>query len=400
MREDWLSYLIAAVAFLPILLAATAYTLVFLFSCYSIAIHSIGAARERKDEANRKEASCITGRTMTNVIASTNKIDPNDTGDFFARLGLVQTDVILHICCFLTPLSVTRLACVNQATRKLIDDNEKKLSHPLWRNLWYRDYGRVLFEWEIAREAIFQSLMKAEDGSTKMSTSSSTSIGGLVGNALENRNTKEFYFRFQLAFVDYVLAGHNQKTKCLMGLHGHIFDFTQFAPSHPGLSEPIVRECGRDITEYFEDIQHSKGARRIACKLCVVLDRSRFQPSNNDFPCGLYSPSRDFSNLQSVLRQTNTRPPPAQAKMEGCLLQEEVILPMRGTTNSIGQGQHLRTLQTFGRRHALARHFLLAKNSSRLSEYPIHPYYDPFLGKWKGWYQDRNWNTFHVDFDT
>ena len=66
---------------------------------------------------------------------------------------------------------------------------------------------------------------------------------------------KEFYFQFQYSFVDYILACHNTHTKCLTGIHGqHIIDFTDFAPSHPGFSEPIVIKGGRDVMEYFEYI--------------------------------------------------------------------------------------------------------------------------------------------------
>lgn len=239
--------------------------------------------------------------------------DPkNDDGrDLFARMGLEQADVILHICGFLTPKSITTLACVNQATQRLVDNDSTPMCHALWQQLWFRDYGRVLFTWDVAREAILKSVeLLSAAAPTK-----NNNIGGLVSSALETKDSKEFYFRFQLAFVDYILAGHNQKTKCLMGLHGHIFDFTPFAPNHPGQSEPIVRECGRDVTDFFEDIRHSRGARRIASKLCLIVDRPSFlqESIDNDSPCGLYSPPRDVPNIISFLRQTKTKPPPEHA---------------------------------------------------------------------------------------
>jgi hypothetical protein len=399
MLEHCLSYLITAVAFLPVIIAASSYALV-VFYFVSIAIHSLG--RKRKDAARKKDSKLLKPSMMkttmapkvtANKAAVADETDPNDTRDLFAQSGLLQDDVIIHICGFLTPRSVTTLACVNRATRKLIDDNSNKLSRPLWQSLWFRDYGRILLTWDVSRETIFQSLMAGQ--SPMGALSSTTNIGALVSNALTTRNTKEFYFRFQLAFVDYILAGRNQNMKCLMGLHGHIFDFTEFAPSHPGLSEPIVRECGQDVTGFFEDIRHSKGARRIACKLCLIVDRSCFQVSNNDFPCGLYCPPRDIPNMLSFLRQTNTRPPPGDPNV-GSSLHEKVILPMRGKSST--WRQQPRTLEKFGTRHKLARKLALTKTPG-VADNAIRPYYDPFVGKWKGWYTGNQWNTFHVDFD-
>mmetsp|Transcript_15027 Transcript_15027/g.17264 ORF Transcript_15027/g.17264 Transcript_15027/m.17264 type:complete len:235 (-) Transcript_15027:39-743(-) len=83
-----------------------------------------------------------------------------------------------------------------------------------------------------------------------------------------------FYFEFQQYYIAYVLKGYNTPSQCFMGLHGHILDFTGFAPYHPGLSEPIVVECGRDVTRLFEEIRHSRTARRIGRKLCVIIDKS------------------------------------------------------------------------------------------------------------------------------
>ena len=57
--------------------------------------------------------------------------------------------------------------------------------------------------------------------------------------------------------MDYVLAGHNAHTKCLLGIHGHIINFTDFSPCHPEFSEPRIVVEGRrdDVMEYFEDVK-------------------------------------------------------------------------------------------------------------------------------------------------
>ena len=245
---------------------------------------------------------------------------------------------------------MTTIACINRASKVLVDGisggtcsgsissdtscdvntrSGTTISGALWSSLWLRDYGSVLLDWDVSRNAFQKSLASQPNSNLDSNSNASDveitariTVAKLIQDSIESMvKPKELYFQFQYSFVDYVLAGHDAPTKCLMGIHGHIIDFTDFAPSHPGLSEPIVVEGGRDVTEYFEDVTilHSKSARAIARKLCLVVDRSCWRKrtqrkqqtyrrgnvcnaNDNDYEdemerelecCGLYRPTRD-----------------------------------------------------------------------------------------------------------
>ena len=208
------------------------------------------------------------------------------------------------------------------------------IGHEIWKQLWYRDYGDVLLRWKISREAFCRSLIKSSPPSTKVSNydnngdSSSCIADECLEEQLSKRldelamvsmrtTMKDFYFIFGECYIDYILARKNTPDECYLGLHGHVFDFTDFAEYHPGLIEPILKECGGDATHFFEDIPHSSAARNIARRLCVLVDHSvidyddEFNSSCNRY-CGLEFVLTDDSLLEtkSMLRSSNTRPPP------------------------------------------------------------------------------------------
>ena len=165
---------------------------------------------------------------------------------------------------YLHPRDITLLACASKACRKIADDNT------IWLSLWYQDYGNTLLKWQIGRKAICNSLDLSESTSAKQLQSA------ISRKLLNDRNVKEFYFVFGQAYLNYLLAGHNDPTKpgrCLVGLHGHIFDFGSFAPYHPGLIDGILRDCGQDATAAFETVRHSRAARRLARLNCLMIDR-------------------------------------------------------------------------------------------------------------------------------
>uniref|UniRef100_A0A7S1BYM0 Cytochrome b5 heme-binding domain-containing protein n=1 Tax=Corethron hystrix TaxID=216773 RepID=A0A7S1BYM0_9STRA len=300
----------------------------------------------------------------------------NDNRDLFSRNGLTQ-DVVLHVCSFLYPQSLTTVACTNKSSRDLIDGC-CNFSRALWRSLWFRDYGLVLLRWEVSRNAFLNSF----------SGSSSDSIQRLIQQTIDSmENSKAFYFLFRHSFVDYVLAGKNGKEQCLMGIHGHIFDFTEFAPHHPGLSEPILVECGRDVTEFFEDVSHSKVARAIACKLCLIVDRSCFQ--GDEKGCGLYRvPSLKRFNENSLCH-SNTRPPSLEPQEERLgvhkiLPQTYFTKPKRPDTLYV-----IRENFIYNKQNAEA---LGKRQNTTRALCDIRVYYDPFRREWKGWYLDYDWN--------
>ena len=258
---------------------------------------------------------------------------------------LLPTDVFVVVCAYLFPRDVTSLACVDQSGWKIFSGVDYT-SSLLWRALWYRDYGDVLLKWDAGRDAIRRSLPLVggnsigDDGGISLrgdtdavATALASALDGLTApaessgagsRAAGNNPMRDLYFATASHYLDYVLAGRNTPNRCLLGLHGHVFDFTDFADAHPGLSDPVVAECGRDATAYFEDVRHSAGARRIASRLCVMIDRARLQLTGETMSVGgngriglVAPPHQSPTSADCMISWSNTRPPPSLCTGEG-----------------------------------------------------------------------------------
>ncbi|CAN0382975.1 unnamed protein product, partial [Laminaria digitata] len=85
---------------------------------------------------------------------------------------------------------------------------------------------------------------------------------------------KAFFFEFETSWLEWVAAGQNSESACLVGLHGRLYDLTQFMHRHPGSPETLMDNAGADATELFEDVGHSFDARDLMKTLDSVAPRS------------------------------------------------------------------------------------------------------------------------------
>lgn len=58
------------------------------------------------------------------------------------------------------------------------------------------------------------------------------------------------------------IAEHNTESDCWLQLHDKVYDVTTYLDTHPGGAEVIMDTAGENATDMFEDIGHSKDARR------------------------------------------------------------------------------------------------------------------------------------------
>mmetsp|Transcript_14237 Transcript_14237/g.29208 ORF Transcript_14237/g.29208 Transcript_14237/m.29208 type:complete len:708 (+) Transcript_14237:72-2195(+) len=58
--------------------------------------------------------------------------------------------------------------------------------------------------------------------------------------------------------------------RCLVGLHGSVYDVAGFLTHHPGSKETLLDNAGGDATEFFEDVGHSRIARRLLASLEIL----------------------------------------------------------------------------------------------------------------------------------
>eukprot|EP00538_Stauroneis_constricta_P004868 CAMPEP_0119553166 /NCGR_PEP_ID=MMETSP1352-20130426/5978_1 /TAXON_ID=265584 /ORGANISM="Stauroneis constricta, Strain CCMP1120" /LENGTH=462 /DNA_ID=CAMNT_0007599521 /DNA_START=335 /DNA_END=1719 /DNA_ORIENTATION=+ len=256
----------------------------------------------------------------------------------------LPTDVHTHIASFLHPRDVVKLACVSRSYRGVIDRGE--VSMAIWKTLWERDYGWVLSDMDIGKEAVKRS------------------------NALP-AFSKQFYFRFGQTYLNYVLAGQNSPERCLVGLHSNIYDITPFLHLHPGSPDTLMVHSGKDATAFFEDMGHSMGARRLAKSLCIVVDRS-----GDHHRCGLYptaktaiSPNATHHRISMFVENDRL-----------CKSRKEQRRKRRiGTLSHIRERLEMEHLVATKKAEAIH-----ASNSSILGDVNVH--YDPIRQSWQAWY--------------
>ncbi|KAK9076351.1 hypothetical protein SSX86_004685 [Deinandra increscens subsp. villosa] len=81
------------------------------------------------------------------------------------------------------------------------------------------------------------------------------------------------------------VSKHNRKTDCWLIISGKVYDVTPFLDDHPGGDEVLVLATGKDATEDFEDVGHSKNARDMLKDYYVgefdektLLQKNTYQP--------------------------------------------------------------------------------------------------------------------------
>mmetsp|Transcript_2792 Transcript_2792/g.4176 ORF Transcript_2792/g.4176 Transcript_2792/m.4176 type:complete len:429 (+) Transcript_2792:145-1431(+) len=319
-------------------------------------------------------------------------------------------DVITYVYHFLSPKSITTMTCVNRSYyRSLTKD---KLSSTLWQSLWFRDYGFALLEWEISRLALHQSCMvlqkqleplerKNENDFPSSKIPSVLDVTHQLQEVFRSHifpNMKRFYFEFQQTYVDYCLVGCNTPSRCYLGLHGHIINFTHYAPHHPGM-DGILFLCGGDLTTIFEQMRHSSVAKTIATKLCVFTDESccyepeqESQSSSNDNQFGLKRVVHQSTNSSTAswLSNSNSRPPTMNDRERSMFPEDQMAAPRRPLTL-----QSIRTRFDTEQKEETERQQLQLIMTDSIT--PARAYYDPLLREWKGWYteklDDDQWKT-------
>lgn len=134
-------------------------------------------------------------------------------------------DVHVQIASFLHPRDVVNLACVSKAYNNITHDPNNLTCAAIWKTLWHRDYAWIVFKWKVGKIAFKRS------------------------NCTKWSYNKDFYFLFGQSYLDYVLAGHNTFSSCLVGIHSNIYDISLFLFSHPG-KFPYGRKAHASIFDF------------------------------------------------------------------------------------------------------------------------------------------------------
>lgn len=277
-------------------------------------------------------------------------------------------DVHVQIASFLHPRDVCTLACVSKAYNTITHDPSNLTSAAIWKTLWQRDYAWIVFKWKLGKLAFERS------------------------NCTEWSYNKDFYFLFAQSYLDYVLAGQNTFKSCLVGIHSNIYDISGFLFSHPGSPETLMVHSGRDATDFFDDIGHSTGARKLAMSMCVVVNRSA-QTDNHEW--GLFP-----TNHTVVDDDEQFMLPPRLPDGEDNLLNVKRRRPTvrtGNTTNRMSNGggtlHHMRARFIEEKEQVRNRNMRIYSGDPTILGQEINPYFDPFTREWRIWYTDTDLRT-------
>ena len=98
--------------------------------------------------------------------------------------------------------------------------------------------------------------------------------------------------------------------RCLVALHGGIYDLSQFLDQHPGSPETLLDNAGSDTTGFFEDVGHSRVARRFAAQISLFAPLSPIRRSAaakaNTFMVPASDDSKNSSSDSSSSSSRNT----------------------------------------------------------------------------------------------
>lgn len=289
----------------------------------------------------------------------------------------------------------------------------------IWKRLFERDYSWILTDWKIGEEALLRSMTDYERQHQQQQHDhperASNVFRHLASIVLESENPKqfsiesmmdasssihptssmkEFYFEFTETWLNYTIAGCNSTEKCLIGLHGHVFDISNFVEDHPGSTETLLLQAGRDATVFFESMGHSLGARKLAAGMCVVVNgqcaRVHYTEGERSSPSFQMKVGPLFSTWGLI--KPSCKSLGIKRNIQGFLIPRRRAMPrFQGGLHRI-------------RERMMQEEELQLTNAARWGDESIgpngmfggvHVYYDPFRG-WKWWYTNRDFNVVFI----
>ena len=373
---------------------------------------------------------------------------------------LLPSDAQIVIFSYLPPSDVLSFMCTNKAGRNLLDDSDRTTTTNImslveggggcarhdaknsdtamliWKGLFQRDYSWVLSDWDIGKEAfqrtmtnyqtlvqehkgqrqqkhvqhseqepgschragrVFQHLLSIIIDSEQSTTLSFDSIIAASSTIFPIKSMKEFYFIFSETWLNYTIAGCNTTDKCFVGLHGHVFDVSNFVEAHPGSTETLLLQAGRDATVFFESMGHSLGARKLALGMCTVVNGqcTRWNVAGGEEMCGSFqlvtsgatSSNQSFSTCGLI--RSKCRSLDRKRNIPGFLIPRKRSMPR----NHRGF-YHVRERLRREEERQLIQAARWGNETLGINGLfgGVHVYYDPFLG-WKWWYTDREFNV-------
>ena len=331
---------------------------------------------------------------------------------------LLPSDAQILICSYLPPTDLLSFSCTSKAGRKMLDDgcdHEEDGSSIcrdtallIWKALFRRDFAWILSEWDIGREALLRS-MACYDSETILNHPNShyrKVIGHVMSIVMHSaemwdeiqqfNNTftgiintpasmKEFYFLFSEVWLNYTIAGCNTTEKCLIGLHGHVVDISNFVEDHPGSTETLLLQAGRDATVFFESMGHSRSARKLGLGMTVIVNSQciHWQHAGD-----VYNEGSTLSSPTCGLLRPSSKVLGAKKNVPGFLI------PLKRSRPRVQGGLHVIRSRLQQEQEAELQKAQRWVNLHLVEALygGVQVYYDPFCSCWRWWYTNLDFN--------
>ena len=151
---------------------------------------------------------------------------------------------------------------ISHSERQMTEVINESGAHPrhTWRSLFF-EFDECWQEWVLAGHN--RRLLTTEATDTAASSPST--------HTTANRETRSGVDTSSTAATPVPVAPsvHRAQQRCLVGLHGGIYDLSHFLNEHPGSPETLLDNAGSDATGFFEDVGHSRVARRFAAQISL-----------------------------------------------------------------------------------------------------------------------------------
>ena len=326
---------------------------------------------------------------------------------------LLPSDAQILICSYLLPKDLLSFVCTNKSSERMLDDSCENLDESsvcrdtallIWKGLFIRDFAWILTDWNIGREALFRSMAFYNDEAIQQNQNHVFShlmsivmhsdemwdeiepFPPLTGNIRTPASMKEFYFLFSEVWINYTIAGCNTTDKCIIGLHGHIVDISDFVEDHPGSTETLLLQAGKDATVFFESMGHSRSARKLALGMVEVV--------NTQCINWKYAAASDRGRENKTCRDYRLLPPSSKLIRENRNNPGFLIPIKRSMPRALGGLQVMRSRLRQEQESELskANRWVNGTLGSDALYGGVQVYFDPFCSCWRWWYTDLDFN--------
>jgi len=235
----------------------------------------------------QQSTSITRKRNPSNSVSNSNVHNNNET----TRVSFLQklpSDVQFHMLNYLPVRDIMAFSTASKTTNECV--HNPRIAFPFWNMLCLRDYSDVM-TWNVTHARFQESMQRVYDIKQCVVEENSNNVDNIVSfvsqwhdaegkgckqsTSLLPNNTSanrisDLYFILSQTWLPYSLAKHNTTKSCIVAIHNSIYDITNFLPYHPGSIDTLLINSGSNATKWFEDVGHSKRARNMAERMCVL----------------------------------------------------------------------------------------------------------------------------------